>query len=446
MTRLNISLDKNNEPAVVQSVPSPSTLISKELDTTDNTELYVYTENKCIKVNNNQHLQYMYNTYSHYKVKEYDIDGDIDVNNIKDKLVAEETYYLVVGDNSIYIVEGEGIQKSSFRVPRFNGKYYYHTHDKSIKLLTAIPSGYKVAEHTEKGLPIIYDRTKTETCSLCDRTKIGGTSCECEREATKLWREYEQGLESYNHTPRFKVRKENPTDNSNQFGMELEMVGSETRHPLMVPAIKNDRFVYFMRDGSLPSYGFEQATHPFTYNYYTQERLKGKKDIFHTERYKKLGIMTKPEEQCGLHVHIDKGNFKNDDHYDVWFRLMSCNISWLEKICGRTCGEYTNTVNYPNRGKKKLDEGSDKYLIIANRSITIEFRLFKGDLDMPDFAIQFLEATINYTRGVGEGRVFGWTRFKKYLKKSIEKYPALKTRFIDNKVPKGLFIVDSEEY
>lgn len=356
---------------------------------------------------------------------------------LKDHLNSSQMFLLVFPNEQTFIdvTYEEDILEASASTIVYEGTYYYDLHTDELKLLTELPHGYVKDDVMKREDAVcIYNPSLTKTCSRCGGNCISEHSCKCSEEAERLWRSDGRGLERYDYTPSFQVRG-NQSGTITTIGVELEMVApSREVHPNMSDAFKRDDFLYLMSDGSLPDLGVEMASHPFTYDWY-----KSQEDPFRLNYLRNLGMITKDESRAGMHFHIDKKSFKDDDHFDAWYRLLTSNLQYLEKLCGRTCGNYNEACNYPHNEKKKLDDNTNRTALISNRGHTIEFRMFKSDIDRVDFAIQFLAATVEYSKKVKT--TTGWTRFKKFLKTKIDKYPDLKPIFIDKKVPKGLFRV-----
>lgn len=308
-----------------------------------------------------------------------------------------------------------------------------------ITLEATIDPNYSKLDYRVDGLPAYYDPSHVANCPICDAINPKGYKCKCEEKAKELWSEDGYGLLEYDYTPEFIVHSLNNRDQSVKMGLELEAIASHNRHPMTVPSLINSEFVYFKRDGSLPDNGFEMVTMPFTFNWYSENKDN---DIFNSKLFNKMGIKSKDRDETGIHIHIDKKSFKDDDHFNRWYALLSMNLRYLEKIAGRTCGTYCRAVSGVNV-KKSREDSTDRYDIISNRGTTIEFRLFNGDIDRCEFAVEFIASTVEWSRKDRE--VLGWTRYKKWLRNNIDTYSNLKEFFIDNKVPKGVTSVVDDD-
>ena len=331
-------------------------------------------------------------------------------------------------------IEAEVIKSSDYIYDITAGEFH--------KKPYTVPENYILATKSItpiKNMDCYYDPSQSKSCDICDSViPAHATTCSCSSTAKKLWSSSNHGLNNYNYAPAFVNRGSVGAT----FGIELEMVGKEHAHPNMASRFANNDFLYLMSDGSLPSYGAEMACHPFTYEWYTKHKHT---DPFMLDYLRKIGMESKEHHQCGLHVHIDKSAFRSETHFNLWAKLITLNPKFLEKICGRQTNSYTqkmffsSDVNEYNLNNSGSD--SSKHYVFAIRPKTVEFRLFKGDFDNVPVAIEFLAATIEYSKKIRT--VIGWTKFKAWLADNIESYPALEEMFIKRKVPKGTIRVDS---
>lgn len=356
-----------------------------------------------------------------------------------DEVIVKEGFYIVFeAAGKVLDVTYDDAYKPNFKPINYEGTYYYNLHTSKTKLYTSMPRGYQVdSDRTKDGVKAIYDPTVRFDCSVCGRVTVSEDTCPHHDEAKALWNQEDRGLRSYSYTPNFQFRTVSAEDkrDNGTFGIELEMVAPSNQvHPRMSPAYEDDEFLYLMSDGSLPKYGCEMACHPFSFKWY-----KGQDDPFRLKYLKHIGMLSKSESACGLHIHISKTTFKSDNHFDAWYRLMTCNIKYLETIAGRSMGGYNQACHYPNSTKKKVDDDTNRTDAIANRGQTIEFRMMKGDIDKVEFGVEMLQATIEYSKTVKT--TVGWTKFKKWLSTRQETYPNITSIFIDKKVPLGIFSI-----
>ncbi len=401
----------------------------------DSTTAAIVTKGKPLTALSSQDLMHLKATYGDLKVT-------TDIAEDEPKLFKEvaelQGYYIIFSDESVVdVTHDEDIKPASYKTEVFQGVYYYNLHTSQLECLNTLPDGYRLDnDRTHEGIQCMYNPSKIIECSVCGSVTVSEDTCGCRDKAKDLWASSNNGLNSYNYVPEFDFRTLGSKDEAKAtFGIELEMVAPHKEvHPNMSPAFASDDFLYLMSDGSLPSLGVEMACHPFSFKWYKEQQ-----DPFRLKLLKHIGMESKKYNQCGLHIHISKTTFKSDDHFDAWYRLLTCNLIYLEKLCGRTCGEYNKSCSFPMSSKKKLEDNTNRTDAIANRGKTIEFRMLKGNIDKVEFGVEMLQATIEYSKTVK--KTVAWTRFKKWLSTRLDTYPNLEAIFIDKKVPKGVFSI-----
>lgn len=235
------------------------------------------------------------------------------------------------------------------------------------------------------------------------------------------------------------------------FGFELE-----------VELIRGDRFecaekvqnafgkhVYIKHDGSL-SHGFEIVTHPHTL------------ESFHTEfawenltEFRKMGLRSWDTTTCGLHVHVSRSAFGDDEPYDnrtpnrtanwdkYWdkrnihqirfMKLIYDNQRQITRLAGRHSLQYANFLDKGNvvrKMKGMRDEGGRASAVNTYNDSTLEVRVFKGSLKPERVlsAIELVHAAVEYTRDLkvsGKNKALSWLAFAGFVHKNIDTYPNL---------------------
>ena len=356
-----------------------------------------------------------------------------------------EPMLLLKSESNIEYISVNSIELDSIEIPAVTLPPSAWIEAKTGKIFTTNPpeesKNCKIL-HVIDNIPLIGAETDVTMCPICGNLSPKSVKCNCTTEASRLWDLPDHGLNPHNYSPSFIKRG---SDTSVTLGVELEMYGTQTAHPDMSPVFKRNPFLYLMRDGTLPQYGCEVASHPFTYKYYLDNKSN---DILMLDYFRKIGMKSSSKKGCGMHVHICKTSFESDEHLTAWIALITCNIKYLERIAGRTCGEYNKCVPYPNYEKvSKSCTDSDSYnrrSLMALRENTIEFRMFAGTLDNVYFNLEFVAATIAYAKHSLSIKKVGWTLFKQYLKNNLADYTKLKEFFIDNLVPKGKYSLIEE--
>ncbi len=175
------------------------------------------------------------------------------------------------------------------------------------------------------------------------------------------------------------------------------------------------QFAIIKDDGSL-KYGIEIVSAPASFVRH--------KTIWR-EFFDSLGDFNlESKDTCGMHIHVSKDNFNNDDirHLRIFLNVNKDNV---EKIAGRKSNKYCNytqTDALPNQLK---------YAALNTKPPeTIEFRIFKAPENYEDFIIrlQFVRALTLWVRG---RKVITFAAFEKFLA-GDEKYLELYKFIVNN--------------
>lgn len=200
------------------------------------------------------------------------------------------------------------------------------------------------------------------------------------------------------------------TNNKNEIplylGVELEIDGAGesdyTVEKINSIMNNNDNFVYCSHDGSLTD-GLEIITQPATLKYHKGISDKYKR-LF--EMLKEMGYASDKTTTCGLHVHFNRDYFSDNEELYISKLLYLIDKNW------------DDVVKFSRRNKhrmdryaKKLDIPQDEYILYSNKKgnhefhyyavnlsniNTIEFRMFKGSLNINTFmaTLQFVQSCI----------------------------------------------------
>lgn len=199
-------------------------------------------------------------------------------------------------------------------------------------------------------------------------------------EDDKLIKSYE-----YKPTPTF-LRADGQKVNTGlpYFGIELEVDGGgEDDSSVEECGLSSDDAFYCKHDGSLID-GFEIVSHPATYEWWSAHTLP------FMPKLKRMGYKSYDAGTCGMHIHVSrkymtKGEiFKlakffrnNPDFILAVSRRSSDNLRQWAKIAGDSTAGMVHKARYG---------GGDRYEALnLSASKTIEFRLFRGTLDIPAF-------------------------------------------------------------
>lgn len=159
-------------------------------------------------------------------------------------------------------------------------------------------------------------------------------------------------------------------------------------------------FIYYMNDGSLCN-GLEMITQPATYEYH----------VVNKENYEKLfniitshGFKSQSYQNCGLHIHFNKSFFESNLDLYTMNLLYIIEKFWKEVVL-LSRRNYPSIVKWANKydeSPEKIVENTKKQYLSLSRyrainltnTDTIEFRIYRGTLDINDF-FSILEFTKN---------------------------------------------------
>ena len=231
--------------------------------------------------------------------------------------------------------------------------------------------------------------------------------------------------------------KPNPNffGNSNYYlGIELEVEdkndnyaeGAEIAFNAMNPS-RNKKFRgYLKSDGSLTR-GFEIVSHPHT--------LKEFQDNFPWEmltKLKQLQFRSWNTTTCGLHVHVSRTAFDDDNHQLRFIKLIYDNERQVSRIAGRT----SNYASFSDKGRlipkvKYKNQSNGRYSAVnVENDATLEVRVFRGSLHIPRVlsAIEFVDSVVQYTKGLKitpKDKPLSWVRYVGFISANSDKYPNL---------------------
>lgn len=217
-------------------------------------------------------------------------------------------------------------------------------------------------------------------------------------------------------------------------GFELEVedtndnyaIGAELAHSTLNPMRNRKYRGYLKSDGSLVN-GFEIVTHPHT----LEEYQKNFPWTMLTE-LKKLRFRSWNTSTCGLHVHVSRTAFDNDDHQIRFIKLIYDNERQVQRIAGRS----SNYASFSDAGKiipkvKYKNQSNGRYAAVnVEPDNTLEVRVFKGSLHIPRIlsGLEFVQSVVEYTRElkiIPKDKPFSWVKYVGYIGSNTDKYPNL---------------------
>lgn len=186
-------------------------------------------------------------------------------------------------------------------------------------------------------------------------------------------------------------------------GVELEVDegGAKREHIQQVMSIMNkpdDMFVYCMYDGSLNN-GMEIITQPATLKTHNSKK-EDYRQCF--EQLLKLGYLSHDTTTCGIHIHFNRDYFANNEELNITKLLYLVNKFWKEIVIfsrrnERRLDRYAKKIpisveRYIRQTNKSQQHDHHYYSINLSNENTIEFRMFKGSLNLETFfaVLQFV--------------------------------------------------------
>ena len=179
-------------------------------------------------------------------------------------------------------------------------------------------------------------------------------------------------------------------------GVELEVDegGERNDNVKKVMSIMNkqdDLFVYCMRDGSLNN-GFEIITQPATLKAHSSRRADYEQCF---NKLVSLGYLSHDTSTCGIHVHFNRDYFADNEELNITKLLYLVNKFWDEIVIfsrrnERRLDRYakkipTSAERYIRQTNKSHEHEHHYYSVNLSNENTIEFRMFKGSLNVETF-------------------------------------------------------------
>lgn len=238
----------------------------------------------------------------------------------------------------------------------------------------------------------------------------------------------------YNAKVTAKYYKHSPADKI-LFGIELE-VELNTAYLKDLKEVDKYEWLYYKHDGSMNN-GVEIVTHPLGWNW-----IKHNKEQFDPIfQLPKLGITSRTNGTCGMHVHLPKNIFTSL-HLYKFMKFFHDNADYITYIGERTYDDmqrwsYFDKSDYKQLRKFSINKyGNERHSAInlANPE-TVEVRVFKGTLSKVSFFknIEFTKAVYDYTKDIKLQNVGSCDlEFENFIYFNAKEYPNL-IKFINIK-------------
>lgn len=238
-----------------------------------------------------------------------------------------------------------------------------------------------------------------DTFRINDANKMETLCPECaKREFVLPYHRYAPPLDFYGN---------NHNNTVPYLGVELEVDegGESDRNVKQLMKLinpKDKHFVYCSHDGSLRE-GFEIITQPATLKYHTS--IKGVYEQMFQFLLKK-GYLSHDTATCGIHVHFNRNFYEENEELYITRLLYLVDKFWDEIVRfsrrnQRRLDRYSKKVDCPptdyyKRSNKSGNHDYHYYAINLANENTIEFRMFKGSLNIDTFmaTLQFVHNCI----------------------------------------------------
>lgn len=200
------------------------------------------------------------------------------------------------------------------------------------------------------------------------------------------------------------------------FGVELEIDSHEHNENIKETSkeiAKDEKLFYCKDDGSL-NYGFEIVSHPFSWDYFQNNKSIFKNALSVSKRD---GFLSHDVHTCGMHIHVSKKALTNLDIFKIVYFVYSnpdflkivSNRNWsqINQYCSLDLKDFVYTSERAEQKVKsicrlaKAKTGSPKYVAInITKPSTIEFRIFRGTLNWITYQknIQFVHSLVNWCK------------------------------------------------
>lgn len=276
-------------------------------------------------------------------------------------------------------------------------------------------------------------------CEYCGNSfALDETLPEEDRYLCENCRKRQVVLPYHRHTPKldfFCTEEEENEEDKLYFGIESEVdEGGENNSTVrnILPLINTEKdrqmFIYCSHDGSLHN-GFEIITQPATPNYHRQKRPEYEAVFNYLKRREYVAHNTST---CGIHIHFNRDFFKDNEELYISKLLYIIEKHWEDIIifsrrsknrlryCKKRDGNLKEFVSFWN---KSGDHEGHYYAVNLTNQNTIEFRIFRGTLNINTFfcIIDYVENLVRFvkTKSLAELRKM---KFEDFLSEEGKEY------------------------
>ena len=267
-----------------------------------------------------------------------------------------------------------------------------------------------------------------ETCPECRRVYLKADhmicesgkclNCECQNIRIYHYHGWNEGF-----TPHY-VEGENRRTTVT-FGTEVETQGPDSNKRFVAPY---QDIWHLERDGSIGA-GFEMISQPMSLEY-----VKAHKDDFEKmfNDLQNNGQRGHDASDCGLHVHINRGAFKDDKAIQRFKAMVHGMRAQMEKFARRTSSEYYHYCNVSRNFSydeiSRIDDYGHHTAVNAtgntsNEKNTVEIRIFKSTLNVVTYiaTLEFVNNLVAIANDSSKIVVkFGDLLHGEYIEKYVE--------------------------
>ena len=273
--------------------------------------------------------------------------------------------------------------------------------------ILSIYDGIDLRRYSPEKNEIICNDCFNKIYSVCDRCGNAFKKGDGDENLCKECAKRNYILPYHRYNPKLKFFGNNKDNSAPYLGVELEVDEGGKRDKNAVKVMntinKNkDMFVYCMSDGSLND-GFEIITQPATLKYHTS--IKGIYQKAFDELIS-MGYLSHDTNTCGLHVHFNRDFYRDDEELYVTRLLYLVDKFWDDVVRFSRRNErrmkiYSKKVDKPipafyKESNRSEDHEYHYYAVNLSNQNTIEFRMFKGTLNIETFmaTLQFVNNCI----------------------------------------------------
>ena len=401
--------------------------------------------------------------YDIYLLHRNRLKSVLDILNIEDILSTGLIYGWLDTDNVLHTAEAE--KQMNFESKFENGLSYHYLEDgkylvqeKEMDVVICSDCGKKMLNSsnvvkTENGTKYCHEcveRLNIGTCKICgkihkrkqiemtqdtllkgyklgDKIDICNDCCNtyynyCEdcsnlirKPKTRCYKCESSLILNYSTKPEPMFKTMRNENTKLYFGWEWEVeVKGNPRDVSYIANTKGRGLMYCKHDSSINN-GVEIVTHPMTYNFF-KSRSKFFRELF--SDIKKAGGHSYDMENTGVHIHISRAGFKNEEHI-INFTKCIYQKDYSEFIALRKGNHYAHYHDFSTPCiKRQLINPGDRYRAVnfCNRN-TIEVRIYKGTINYDSLLmyIQHLMCCIKYAETMKVNGKFHMKDFIKFI-------------------------------